>query len=415
MDKYKSDFYASEQELASLPITVSELNELIKDIFDGIPQFRNVCIQGEISNFKNHYSTGHFYFSLKDESSSIRAVMFRAYASRLRFLPENGMKVTLTGRIGVFARDGLYQIYCETMEPLGVGSLYAAFEQLKLRLSKEGLFEPSMKKQLPVFPKRIGVVTSATGAAVRDIINVLGRRCPLSEVILFPCLVQGTEAPDSIVSGIRYFNEISSADVLIVGRGGGSIEDLWAFNDEKVAREIYSSNIPIISAVGHETDFTIADFVADVRAPTPSAAAELAVPDLSEIKVRISSISSHMKSGIVFLLNRIQDRLNNYSKSAVLNEPMFYIDEKNMLLTDAYEKLEEAMLKYTENKLSTLGARVELLNSLSPLSVLARGYSVAYTKNSKPIISAGDVSVGENMTVKTSNGKIFAEITGISM
>ena len=264
-------------------LTVTQLNEYIKGILDHDPRLTDVYLRGEISNFKNHYSTGHYYFTLKDEGGMIRAIMFRSSAVKLAFLPEDGMKVVAHGRISAFVRDGQYQIYCDSMEPDGIGALYIAYEQLKRKLEAEGLFDPSRKKPLPKIPSRVGIITSATGAAIRDMINVCGRRFPFAELVLYPSLVQGPDAPAQLIDGVRYFNEKQSVDVIIIGRGGGSIEDLWAFNNEDLAREIAASAIPVISAVGHETDFTICDFVADRRAPTPSAAAELAVPETEEL------------------------------------------------------------------------------------------------------------------------------------
>ena len=403
--------FSGNEEVFPAPVSVSELNEIIKGIFDSIPNFRDIYVQGEISNFKNHYATGHFYFTLKDDTSAVKAVMFRTYATGVKFTPENGMKVTVHGRVSVFPRDGQYQIYCDSMEPTGIGSLYAAFEQLKAKLAKEGLFDASAKKQIPSFPKTVGVVTSATGAAVRDIINVLGRRCPMTKVLLYPCLVQGSDAPRSIIAGINYFNETLAADVLIIGRGGGSIEDLWAFNSEELARVIYSSKIPIISAVGHETDFTISDFVSDVRAPTPSAAAEIAVPDISEIRGRLSDILRHITSQISSRLQKNEEMLKRFSRSAVLTDPMAYINEKNMLLAAVASRLETSAERSLEKKNALLSKNAALLNSLSPLSILSRGYSVAYTKDGTPVIRANDVSVGERITVRTSDGSIEAEVT----
>lgn len=258
-------------------ITVSELNEYIKMVLENDELLMRVFIKGEISNFTNHYKTGHFYFSLKDEGGAVRAVMFRGSASKLKFVPENGMRVVVGGRVGVFPRDGQYQVYAETMEPDGVGALYVAYEQLKAKLEKEGLFDAAKKKPLPKIPTRIGIITSPTGAAIRDIINILGRRFPLAKAVLYPALVQGEGAAPDLVRGIDYFNSAGNVDVIIIGRGGGSLEDLWAFNDETLARRVAASKIPVISAVGHETDFTLCDFAADRRAPTPSAAAELAV------------------------------------------------------------------------------------------------------------------------------------------
>ena len=272
-------------------ITVKELNAYIKNMLDSDSNLYGICIRGEISNFKHHY-TGHMYMSLKDESASVKAVMFRSGAAGLKFVPKNGMRVMAFGRVSVFERDGQYQLYIDAMSPDGIGQLYAAFEQLKAKLGKMGIFDEEHKKLIPKYPQTVGVVTAPNGAAVRDIINVISRRFPASDIKIYPALVQGAGAADSVCSGIEYFNDKMNADVLIVGRGGGSIEDLWAFNEEKVAMAIYNSKIPVISAVGHETDFTIADFAADLRAPTPSAAAELAVPSAKELKDRFKSFAA---------------------------------------------------------------------------------------------------------------------------
>lgn len=393
------------------PVSVSELNLLIKEIFDNIPLFKDIYVEGEVSNFKNHFATGHFYFTLKDDSSAIRAVMFRTYASKVPFKIENGMKVTVRGRVAVFPRDGQYQIYCEEIEPSGIGSLYAAFEQLKAKLFKEGLFADAHKKPIPPYPKTVGVVTSATGAAVRDIINVLGRRNPAVKVLIYPCLVQGADAPQSIIAGINYFNEAKNADVLIIGRGGGSIEDLWAFNNEALARVIYSSDIPIISAVGHETDFTISDFVSDLRAPTPSAAAEIAVPDVSELKELLKNRRRHLTSLAGGIIERSSEKLKRFASSRVLSDPMAYIDEKNMFLLKASEDLESAFERYAEKKQMLLSKNAALLNSLSPLSVLSRGYSVAYDPCGRAMASVKSVSIGDEIKVALSDGEITAMVT----
>ena len=264
-------------------VSVTQLNEFVKALIDGSDCLSNLYVKGEISNFKNHYGTGHYYFTLKDDGGLIRAVMFRSSAAKLKFMPENGMKVVVHGRVSAFVRDGQYQLYADSMEPDGVGALYIAYEQLKKRLESEGLFAPERKRPLPKIPTRVGIITSATGAAVRDMIHVAGRRFPFAKLILYPSLVQGPGASAQLIEGVKYFNRTASVDVIIIGRGGGSIEDLWAFNDEQLARTVAASQIPVISAVGHETDFTICDFVADRRAPTPSAAAEIALPETAEL------------------------------------------------------------------------------------------------------------------------------------
>jgi len=395
-------------------LSVSEINEFIKRIFDGVPQFSDLYIQGEISNFKDHYSTGHFYFTLKDESSAIKAVMFRTYASRVRFVPENGMKVTVHGRISTYPRDGQYQIYCDSMEPLGIGALYAAFEQLKKKLSAEGLFDAEHKRPLPTYPERIGVVTSATGAAVRDIINVTRRRYPIAEVIVYPALVQGGGASESVARGIRYFNEGKRADVIIIGRGGGSIEDLWAFNDERLARVIYDSSIPVISAVGHETDFTISDFVADMRAPTPSAAAEIAVPDLEELKSRVRSLSLRQSNAVYSIINNFAALVERYKKTRVLSDPMAFVEDKILLLASLSDRLGASFDRTLSDKRNKIAAFSGVLNSLSPLSVLARGYSTVNGGDGKIIKSISQIKKGDAVRVTLCDGWFDTEVTEIN-
>ena len=299
-------------------ITVSELNEYLKLLFEYDEILRNIYIKGEISNFTNHYKTGHYYFSLKDAGGTVRAVMFRSSASKLKFLPENGMRVIVGGRVSVFPRDGQYQIYVESMEPDGVGSLYIAFEQLKAKLEKEGLFAEYRKKPLPKMPKRIGIITSPTGAAIRDMIHILGRRFPSAEVVLYPALVQGAEAPASLARGLVYFNQKADVDMIIIGRGGGSIEDLWAFNDEMLVRCVAASEIPVISAVGHETDFTLCDFAADLRAPTPSAAAELAVPDMNEVAHRLRLLEERLTLASMRRITENREHLRLLASSRTL-------------------------------------------------------------------------------------------------
>ncbi len=320
-------------------LTVTQLNEYIKGVIDHDIRLADVTIKGEISNFKNHYSTGHYYFSLKDEGSILRAIMFRSAAGKMPFIPEDGMKVIAHGRISSFVRDGQYQLYCDSMEPDGVGALYIAFEQLKRKLEGEGLFDPARKRPLPKIPTRVGIITSATGAAIRDMINVCGRRFPYAKLILYPSLVQGPDAPPQLINGLRYFNETNSADVIIIGRGGGSIEDLWAFNNEELAREVAASQIPVISAVGHETDFTICDFVADRRAPTPSAAAELAVPDTAELKRKIQNIVTREAGVLHQITARHREKLLLLSNSRVLQNPRAMMDDKKMQTAMLAERL----------------------------------------------------------------------------
>ena len=308
-------------------LTVTSLNEYIKRVIDADSFLSGVLVKGEISNFVYH-RTGHLYFTLKDENSLIKSVMFSFSASKLKFMPENGMKVIVHGRVAAFTRDGTYNLYCDRMEPDGIGALYVAYEQLKKKLEAEGLFAQERKRPLPKIPTRIGVITSPTGAAVRDIINVVTRRFKYAKIVLYPSLVQGESAPAQLISGVKYFNENKAADVIILGRGGGSIEDLWAFNDEGLARVVAASQIPIISAVGHETDFTICDFVADRRAPTPSAAAEIAVPDTAELMRKINNITGRMELLLYENIKRKSEKLSMLAKSKVLTDPIYMLDEK---------------------------------------------------------------------------------------
>ena len=390
-------------------ISVSELNEYVKMLIDNDEILAHVTVRGEISNFTN-LRTGHFYLTLKDEGSLIKAVMFRGYASKLKFLPENGMKVIVRGRVSAFVRDGQYQIYIEAMEPDGIGALYIAYEQLKKKLTAEGLFDRSKKKPIPKIPTRIGIITSPTGAAVRDIINILGRRFPLCRPVLYPSLVQGDGAPANIIAGIDYFNETKSADVLIVGRGGGSIEDLWAFNDEALCRRVAASDIPRISAVGHETDFTLCDFAASVRAPTPSAAAELAVPESAELARKIGNVQTRMELLCTQKIKLSRERLARLASSRSLTSPMNLIDDKRMALGVTEEKLYSRMEKILERKKAMLGASAAKLDALNPLSVVARGYSAVFADDGKLIKSVEQTKVGETVSFMLTDGKISAEV-----
>ena len=381
--------------------TVSQINGYIKKLFDTNLILNNIWIKGEISNFKRHYS-GHLYITLKDEGGVLKSVMFRSAATSLDFEPSDGMKVMARGRLSVYEAGGSYQLYIEEMRRDGMGDLYLAYEKLKKKLGDEGLFEEGYKKPLPKYPDRIGVVTATTGAAVRDIINVITRRYPLAEIVIYPSLVQGAGAAPDIIKAIEYFDQTKSADVLIVGRGGGSIEDLWAFNEESVARAIFNCSIPIISAVGHETDFTIADFVADMRAPTPSAAAEIAVPSVTEL---ISTVSI-MKSRIINAISRQNENRRLKLKSLSLRSPIDRI-RKNQLLTDSYTKtLEQSINIILMEMKKNLGETVAKLDALSPLSVMARGYSVA-TKNDGQIIKkADDLHTDEEFNLTLTDGSV---------
>ncbi len=401
-------------ETASFPsaVSVSELNTFIKMLLESAPTLNDVYVKGEISNFKNHISSGHFYFSLKDKDSQIKAVMFRSSASRMKFVPENGMMVVAHGRVASYVRDGQYQLYADSMEPDGVGALYVAFEQLKQRLAAQGVFAPEKKKPLPKIPKTIGVITSPTGAAVRDIINIATRRFPFAKIVVYPALVQGENAASSLISGIRYFNDTGSADVIIIGRGGGSIEDLWAFNDENLAKTVCASEIPVISAVGHETDFTICDFAADLRAPTPSAAAELAVPDTAELKHKINNIISRESAVLLQMLSAKRETLARYEKSRYLSSPGHMIDDRRMTLVLSSERLMTSAAHVNEIKKHALSALSGKLEALSPLAVLSRGYGVVSSEEGKVIKEIADVSVGDKITVKVRDGEIYAGVSG---
>ena len=385
-------------------LTVTQLNEYVKRIIDTTPQLTSIYVKGEISNFKNHYGTGHYYFTLKDEGGQLRAVMFKSSAANMKFLPENGMKVTAHGRISAFVRDGTYQLYCDSMEPDGVGALYIAYEQLKKRLEAEGLFDVSRKRPLPKIPMRVGIITSATGAAIRDMINVCGRRFPAAKLVLYPSLVQGPGAPAELIAGVQYFNTVQSVDVIIIGRGGGSIEDLWAFNDEGLARTVAASRIPVISAVGHETDFTICDFVADRRAPTPSAAAELAVPDTAELKRKIQNIVSREANVLYSMLKLRRDKLDSLAGTRAMTNPMNVIDDRRMLLGMLTDRLVRAEENHVQMRKSLLTREAGRLDALNPLSVIARGYSAVYKTDGALVKKIEDVTVGDTVEFKTIGG-----------
>ena len=389
-------------------ITVSELNEYLKMLFEYDEVLRNIYIKGEISNFTNHYKTGHFYFSLKDAGGSVRAVMFRGNASKLKFKPENGMRVIVGGRVSVFPRDGQYQIYVDVMEPDGIGALYMAYEQLRAKLAAEGLFDEQRKKPLPRIPKRIGIVTSPTGAAIRDMLHIAGRRFPSAEIVLYPALVQGADAPASIIRGIRYFNAAKTADVLIIGRGGGSIEDLWAFNDEALVRTVAASEIPIISAVGHETDFTLCDFAANKRAPTPSAAAEIAVPDREELLSHLGQTEERLLLAVSGRIARSRDRLDLLSSSRMLKEPTALIDDKRMALMMEERALHTKMESILSAKRAEFQYKTAKLEALNPLSVVARGYSAVFDGNGVLVKSVSQVKKGDAISFSLTDGKVHA-------
>ena len=390
--------------------SVTELNNYVKRILETDENLKNVFVTGEISNFKNHYS-GHMYMTIKDEGGAIKSVMFSSYASRLKFVPENGMKVIIFGSVSLYNKDGTYQLYITDMQPDGVGALNLAYEQLKEKLQNEGLFNADLKKPIPQFPQKIGVMTAPDGAAVRDIFSVLKRRYPVAEIVFCPVAVQGATAAPEIAKAIKLFNEKNAADVLIVGRGGGSLEDLWAFNEEVVARAIFESQIPVISAVGHETDFTIADFVADLRAPTPSAAAELAVPDIFELKSDLLGLKQHL---LVLMRNKIyteKEKLENFEKQITILNPSNKIKNSRQELSNFYEKVVNLMTLKMNDEKAKISLLSSKLNALSPLEVLSRGYSISY-KNETPIKSINDVNVGDNIRIRVTDGEFFAEVKG---
>ena len=389
--------------------TVSELNNLVKAVLDSIPELNNIYLRGEISNYKL-YPSGHHYFTLKDAEGAIRCVLFKGQALRLRFRPENGMKVIAMGRVSVYPRDGAYQLYCEALSPDGVGDLHVAFEQLKEKLWKEGLFEESRKKPLPKYPETIAIITSSAGAAVHDMIRILHRRYPLAKVKLLPVRVQGVEAPPEIVGALRYANRHKVADVIITGRGGGSIEDLWAFNDERVARAIYDSEIPVISAVGHEPDVTIADFVADVRAATPSHAAELAVPDQAELLERLQSQRLHMARSQSKRLELLRRRLAELSRKRVLTDPMAVIQDKRLLLDHVQKELCHAALGRLAEPKRQVSALAASLDALSPLKVLGRGFALVTNEEGAPLRRVEDAPVGSQVTARLSDGRLICRV-----
>lgn len=390
-------------------LTVTQLNEYIKSKIDSDKTLSNIWLKGEISNFV-HHKTGHLYFTVKDEGSLVRSLMFSYAASKLLFKPENGMKVIMHGRVASYVRDGIYNFYADSMEPDGVGALFIAYEQLKKKLETEGLFRPEHKLPLPKIPTRVGVITSPTGAAVRDIINVTSRRFPYAKIVVYPALVQGDGAPAQLIAGLSHFNTTKSVDVIILGRGGGSIEDLWAFNNEALAREVYASSIPVISAVGHETDFTICDFVADRRAPTPSAAAELAVPEISELKRKISNIVGRMATLLTASVDVKKKSLAALADAKVMRNPIHILDEKKTRLIFDSDKLENAMRLYAVAKKGQLEKTASKLEALNPLSVLLRGFSATFKDDGKLIKSVDDVTVGETLSLRTADGTIRATV-----
>ena len=389
------------------PGSVSELNEYIKGRLESDTRLSRIYIRGEISNFTRH-SSGHLYFSLKDEGSQIRAVMFRSAAASLTFAPEDGMKVLVTGSVSLYVKGGTYQIYVTSLRPDGLGALYLAYERLRQKLESEGLFSEERKRPLPQFPKRIGVITSPTGAAIRDILHITGRRYPLADIVLYPALVQGEGAPQSLLKGLAYF-ATSDVDVVIIGRGGGSIEDLWAFNNEAVARRIAAMPQPIVSAVGHETDFTICDFVADLRAPTPSAAAELCVPDIRELRMSLDAAQDRAASALLHVAKRKRERLCALGERlSLLGKGRLFEDKKQVLLR-YYEKIRGMARSEFIKRHADISIKAEKLDALSPLKVLRRGYCVAGTEQGV-LTSVEHAAVGEELSIRLSDGKILATV-----
>lgn len=415
--------------------SVGQVNEYVKYLLEDSPVLDSIYVSGEISNLTAYHTSGHMYFSVKDETGVLKAVMFKSAAQKLKFRPENGMRVILHGRITVYMPQGQYQLSVDTMEPDGAGALSVAYEQLKKKLAAEGLFDEARKKPIPAYPNTVGVITSPTGAAIRDIINIMTRRSPQTKIILFPTLVQGEHAPKQLCSGIRYFNMYKTVDVIIIGRGGGSLEELWAFNDETLARTIAASEIPVISAVGHEIDFTICDFAADLRAPTPSAAAELAVPDREELSIRLQGLQTRMQNTLSQRLQKERQTVRMLSEKRVLRSRDSFIAHRRMdvdawtiklqlsaerRLNDAHTKLNpladtlgHAAKRTIDSARASLYAQSVRLEALSPLSILTRGYAAVFDSTGAPVKDIGHVSVGEQVHLRMSGGTLEAEIQKI--
>lgn len=390
-------------------LSITQLNEYLRGKMDADPLLAQVAVRGEISNYKL-YPSGHHYFTLKDESSALRCVLFKGNALRLRFRPENGMKIIAMGKVSVYPRDGAYQLYCTALTMDGVGDLYAAFEQLKKKLAAQGLFDPAHKKPLPPYPGTIGIVTSSAGAAVHDMLRILRKRYPLSRVRLLPVRVQGAEAPGEIAAAIQYANRYRLADLLIVGRGGGSIEDLWAFNDERVAYAIYQSEIPVISAVGHEPDVTISDYVADLRAATPSNAAELAVPDQDALRQNLDALSNAMASALSRQIKSARQHLQVLAGSAALQSPTGYLEQRKQGVELLKNRLVSAQNQNITRKKQRYIAAISKLDAMSPLKVLTRGYSMTCTEQGEVVRSVSQVELGERIRVSLSDGMLSATV-----
>lgn len=390
-------------------LSVSQLNFYAKSLLDGDPVLSEVFVCGEISNLTDHYRSGHLYFSLKDEKSVVRAVMFAGNASKLKFKPEEGMSIIAIGRVSLYETTGQFQLYIEQMQPEGTGELAVAFNQLKLKLEKEGLFDENVKKKIPDFPKKIGVITSDTGAVRHDVETVLSRRFPLAEMILYPSAVQGENSVPQLIKGMQYFNNQKNVDVIIIGRGGGSMEDLWAFNSELLAREIYKSKIPVISAVGHATDYTICDFVADKSAPTPSAAAEIAVPDISELFSKLAYLNDRMADNIKYIINSQQQYTDNLADRLAVMSGNYKISEMKANLENLTIRLNNSYTNLLQNKTEKLKENVAKLNTLSPLNILSRGYAII-TNNNVVVRSVNDINIDDKVTVKVNDGDFICTV-----
>ena len=394
--------------------SVSQINEYVRLTVESSAPLQSVFIRGEISNFKNQYSTGHLYFSLKDGEGMIKAVMFRGYASKLKFVPRDGDKVIIHGKISVYVARGEYQVYVDDMQPDGVGALALAFERLKEKLANEGLFDAARKKAIPSSPARVGVITSASGAAIHDILNVSGRRAPNIEIVIYPAIVQGESAPRSLIGGIRYFNNRSPVDVIIIGRGGGSIEDLWGFNDESLAREIFASTIPVVSAVGHETDFTISDFVSDLRAPTPSAAAEIVFPNNLENLRRLKAIADKAENAVTRKLVSLRQSISLYSSKLQKASPIYKLRDRTMRVSMLAERLEALGEKKLEGKRAQMKLCAARLVAVNPMAVLSKGYTLVEAADGRIVSNAGELATGEKISLVFADGAATATVDGIT-
>ena len=399
-------------ENSKMILSVTQINEYIRALLAQDEVLSMICVRGEISNLTLHRS-GHIYFTLKDETSVLKAVMFRSSAQRIKFVLKEGMNVIVYGRISLYTPSGQYQLYAEDIQPDGIGALYIAYEQIKEKLQKEGIFDQSRKKAIPKLPATVGIITSPTGAAIHDMINVMGRRFPLAKLLLYPALVQGDTAYKTLIAGIEYFNKTKSADVIIIGRGGGSMEDLWAFNNVDLAYAIAKSEIPIISAVGHESDFTICDFVADLRAPTPSAAAELAVPNMLTVKHDLNKGIISIEKMFISQIQNHRNHLNMLASARVLTSKANLLDEYKMKINLASDKLDASIRNIMREKSHTHGILCAKLNAISPLNTLSRGYAIVQNDEGKAIASVRNVRIGESITVSLSNGNFTAIVDGI--